>query len=540
MRRLRTAAFAIAVACSGCTDPTAVLGDLLPGTDSDGDSPEPFLLATSPPRGVDILVVVDNTAAMAPHQAALATSLGLMVEGLAAVNDVRISFTTTDHANPWCVGTSPEVGKLGVTSCQERLASFVGGEPAVDASQVGCLDVCDVPGFSITPTTTRDDPEPKIRPWIESIAAVPNVSTELRRAVTCSTPQGTDGCAFTQPLESMAAALERSRQTGALAQGFVRPDAALAIILVTDGVDCSYDPAAQEIFSAEGNQVFWSNPGGAAPTPAVCWNAGVSCSGGDDAAWGQCLAADKALSGAATTSSDAVLYPLSRYFGRLTDVAAAKAPYLTEPPIQVFVVGGVPSGYVPGTTPLSFPRTGDQNYLIEHGVGPACGGATEGPAPLVRLRELAESNGALIEGRVASLCDGNFAAALTGLGEAGQPNLAPLCYPECAGDVDGNSGGLQPQCEVTLEQGSASGRITVDVPACGGVPSAPQIPDGSEVCWYARNDRVGSTPDPSDDVAQACLDASANLEIQIVRAGGTLEPGGTSVFAWCAPDESCP
>lgn len=519
-------------ACSGCTDSKVSLGDLL-GTDSDGSSPEPFLLATSPPRGVDILVVVDNTSAMAAHQAALASSLGLLVEGLAAVNDVRISFTTTDHANPWCVGTSPEAGKLGVTSCQERLASFAGAE------QVGCLDVCDVAGFPINPTTTLEDPEPKIRPWIESIAAVPNVSTELRRAVACAAPQGIDGCTFPQPLESMAAALDRSRQSGALAQGFVRPDAALAVIFVTDGVDCSYDPAAQEIFSADGNQVFWSNPGGTEPTPAVCWNAGVSCSGGDANAWGQCLAADKSLSGAATTSSEAVLYPLSRYFGRLTDVAADKAAYLTEPPIQVFVVGGVPSGYAEGSA-LSFPRTGDQSYQIEHGVGPACGGATDGPVPLVRLRELAQSNGALIEGRVASLCDDNFAAAFAGLGEAGQPNLAPLCYPECAADLDGDSGGLQPQCEVTLEQGSAQGRITVDVPQCGGAPSAPQIPDGSEVCWYARNDRVGSTPDPSDDVAQACMDAGTNLEIQIVRAGGTQERGGTSVFAWCEPDESCP
>ena len=535
MRRLRLPFAIVALVLGGCTDPVASLGDLAPGTtESGGNGDEPFLLATSPPRGVDILVVLDNTAAMAAHQAALASALGTMVEGLAAINDVRISFTTTDHANPWCVGTSPEAGKLGVTSCQERLASFVGGE------QVGCLDVCDVPGFSITPTTTADDPEPKIRPWIESIAAVSNVSTDLRRAVTCAAPQGIDGCPFPQPLESIAAALDRSSQSGALAQGFVRPDAALAIVVVTDGVDCSYDPAAQEIFSADGNQVFWSNPDEAVPTAAVCWNAGVSCSGGDADSWGQCIATDKSLSGAATTSSEAVLFPLSRYFGRLTDVAAAKSPYLTDPPIAVYVVGGVPSGYVAGATPPSYPRTGDPSYLREHGVGPACGSAPDGPVPLVRLRELVESNGELVEGRVASLCDGDFATALSGLGGAGQPNLDPLCYPECAADLDGASGGLQPQCEVTLEQGSASGRIDVDVPACGGVPSAPQIPDGSEVCWYARNDRVGSTPDPSDDVAQACLDAGTNLEIQIVRAGGTLEPGGTSVFAWCEPDPGCP
>ncbi|MEM6989873.1 MAG: hypothetical protein AAF721_05235 [Myxococcota bacterium] len=129
---------------------------------------------------------------------------------------------------------------------------------------------------------------------------------------------------------------------------------------------------------------------------------------------------------------------------------------------------------------------------------------------------------------------------MAGLGDAGRPSLTPLCYPECAADLDLESGGLQPDCAVTQELGTAEGRVTRPIPACGGIPSAPEIPDGSDVCWYARIDRVGSTPDAADDVAPACLEAGNNLQIQIVRAGGTLEPGGTSISALCDPDPACP
>ena len=73
-----------------------------------------------------------------------------------------------------------------------------------------------------------------------------------------------------------------------------------------------------------------------------------------------------------------------------------------------------------------------------------------------------------------------------------------------------------------------------------GVPAAPVIPDDVSVCWYARIDRVGSTLDPSDDVAQACIEAATNLQLELVRRPGFPAPGGTTISAWCEPDPACP
>ncbi len=538
MRRLSVAAVALLVA-PACTDTVTNLGDIVPAdTDSGGvEPPVPFLLATSPPRGVDILVVIDNTPAMAQEQAALATALGDLVQGLAAVNDVRVSFTTTDNGNPTCVGTSPEAGALGVSSCQARGEQFVDAMGS-DDTQVGCLDACALPDFAVLPTNEGFGSQAKARPWIESIAGVPNVEVDIRSAVACAAPQGVRGCGFAQPLESMRLAVKRSMQVGEPAEGFVRPDAAFAVVVLSHAADCSHDPARQEIFSADGAQVFWSDP--AAPTPGVCWNAGVQCSGGTADAWGTCVAMDKAVDGSASAASDAAMFPVSRYIELLDEVAALKAPYLSQPFVSLYVIGGVPGGYEAGVTAPSYPRNADATTLAEFGIGPACGADATGAVPLVRMRELAENNPELVTGRVASICDLDFATALAGLGDAGRPTLAPLCYPECVADLDGNSGGLQPECTVTQDFGTDDGRVTHNVPACGGVPAAPEIPQGSDVCWYPRLDRVGSTADVQDDVDPQCIEAGANMQIQIVRAGGTLEPGGTATLAWCEPDPACP
>jgi len=533
--RYLRASFALAplVVCA-CTEPVASLGGLVETTGTSGGAEELAVLGTSPPRGVDVLVVVDNTVGMAQEQAALSLALGDLIAGLAAVNDVRVSFTTTDGGNPACVGTTPEGGALSILSCRERLAEFAAGDPVVDESAVGCLDVCGLESVALLPTADGLGAEPAVRPWIQSVAGVRNTEAELREAVACATPQGLRGCEFEQPLEAMRSALLRSLVVGEAAEGFVRPDAALAVVILTNEVDCSYDPARQEAFAAEGSQVFWTNPGEAAPTSAACWNAGVACAGGDTEQWAECTATDKRLDGQAS-AVDAVLFPLWHYADLFTQLAALKAPYLADSPMGLYVIAGVPSGYQAGTTPLSFPKNPDPEFAVEYGVGAACGVGAERAVPAVRLRELAENYGDLLEGRVSSICEPSYAAALDGLGAIGTPTLAPLCYPGCVADLDPDIGGLQPDCLVQQEYGSPAGRVTATVPACGGTPAAPEIPEGTDVCWYARTDSAATTEPDADDLDTACIAAERNLQVQIVRAGGTLELGGTSTLARCTP-----
>src|SRR5690606_11870197 len=92
-----------------------------------------------------------------------------------------------------------------------------------------------------TPTTTWGDETPRPRPWIEKIAGQTNLPDGLdpATALRCLLPQGIDGCAFESHLESMYLGLRRAFKDSEDELGFLRDDAILAIVFVTDAADCS-------------------------------------------------------------------------------------------------------------------------------------------------------------------------------------------------------------------------------------------------------------------------------------------------------------
>src|SRR5690606_7549637 len=137
--------------------------------------------------------------------------------------------------------------------------------------------------------------------------------------------------------------------------GFLRPDALLAVLIVTDEVDCSFNPAFQaELFEAD---TFWAE---AAPyaTSAVCWNAGVECTG--DSPYADCVAVDRGVDGQPTTDpSAAVLYGVDRYVSALEGVAAAKTDGRE---VLVSVIAGVPAGYNTGSVEQVFADSEDPEF----------------------------------------------------------------------------------------------------------------------------------------------------------------------------------
>lgn len=63
---------------------------------------------------------------------------------------------------------------------------------------------------------------------------------DLAQVFSCMAQLGINGCGFEQPLESMRLALDPNTAANS---GFIRPDAFLAIIIISDEDDCStYDP----------------------------------------------------------------------------------------------------------------------------------------------------------------------------------------------------------------------------------------------------------------------------------------------------------
>jgi hypothetical protein len=365
---------------------TADSGNTVDPDSSDG-GPEPTV------RAVDILFIIDNSGSMGEEQAKLATAIeGLVaiLDGAAPPVDYRIGVTTTDNGNPWCGTTSPEAGNLRATSCRQRPTEFVfNGATTTDVTEEACYDVCTLETLGTTD------------PWIDvqRTTGTTNLGDgAVLDNLRCMLPQGIDGCGFEQPLESLWKAIRRFTTDNEPSFGFHRAGALLAVIIVTDEADCSYNYDWDTVFLPDGNRVFWSDPMAPSPTSAVCWHAGVACDGD------QCFSIDLDVDGNEVTDADAdelaVLRPVSRYTELLTEVGA-----------YVFAINGVG----PDGNPIYQDALMDPQYQTDFGIGPGCQSPDGTAVPPVRVHEIVNTQSGA--GNEASICAADYGGAFSVFGE---------------------------------------------------------------------------------------------------------------------------
>jgi len=523
------------------------------GSDDDGTSgstgEETHQVDYTVNKDVDVLFVIDNAGTMGEEQETLAHSLAPFIEVLEQENvkaNYRIGITTTDNGNPWCSGTTPEAGELRASSCLSRLDefTFIGTEPAT-VKESACTDICSHDTIAISPTTTEEDDVPRPRPWLENIEGSTNLpaGVSTTEAFQCFAPQGINGCMFKSHLESMYRALERMEDSKEASHGFLRKDALLAVIIVTDGADCSYRPEHESIFWPEGDRVFWSNPYDDYPSLAVCWNAGVACTGGPGT-YDECHAQDKAEDGDATDPANAVLHPVSRYIDLLQGIEDDKKARNPEQEVLVSVVSGVPEGYADGQE-LVYEDADDPVFQHDYGIGPGCESVFSVALPPVRLREFAEAFEVDGERNLFSTCSTSYADALEQIAERIADQVKPACMPVCVADAEPGTAGLQPDCTMEETAPSADGPVQRSVPACAvdldeGTWDLPSASDN--VCFRALTEN--DTPTDLDDISEDCLDSGWNVEFVIERRPGFPPPGGTHVDATCkvsqTPEQDCP
>lgn len=497
-------------------------------------------------KDVDILFVIDNSGSMGEEQANLSANFGEFIDVLEDSRvqaNYRIGVTTTDNGNPRCQGTSPEGGKLQLTSCRARQGDFqFNGNPPVDAFGDACTSICSEAADAalaegVVPTRTDKDGVEKPRPWIESIEGVTNLpeGVTTTEAFQCFGPQGVSGCGFEQPLESMYKSLTLANNQGSAEFGFLRDNALLAIVFVTDEIDCSHNNEFNEIFSD--NTVFWSNPGGQFPTSAVCWNAGVECDGGGGEYSG-CEAANYDSSGNPGASElDAVMRPLSRYTDLVQGLENIKKEINPEQDVIVGVISGVPNGYDTFAAEIEYADAVDPVFQDNFGIGPGCQVGTQTAVPPVRLRGFAEHFDSDPDARnLYSVCSTDYTPALQAIADQIADQIRPACYQECAADTNPDTPELDPSCVV--EQ-TVDGE-TSDVPACvlsDGDWEQPN-PD-STVCYVPL---VNPDPGQADSISEECLDMGWNVEFLIERVGPT--PPGVTITANCelsdTPAVDCP
>jgi len=506
-------------------------------------------------KDVDILFVIDNSGSMGEEQGTLAGNFASFINVLEADSvkaNYRIGVTTSDNGNPWCTGTTPEGGKLRLTSCRSRQAEFVfDGAQAVDATQEACLDECKYESIVIEGTTTELDDTPTPRPWLESIEGATNLGAGVCaagetdcdpdnptavEAFQCFGPQGINGCGFEQQLESMYKSLKINEVEGEPAYGFIRQSAIMAIVHVTDEADCSYNGEHESIFLPEGDRTFWSLPMEGAPTSAVCWNAGVRCEDGD------CSSANLGVTGDDVSESDAVMRPVSRYVDLVQAYEDAKQLISPTQEVLVALIAGVGDD---GS--VTYQDSLDQTFQDNFGIGPGCDAASAGTGvPPVRLREFAEAFQVGDETNMFSICATDYSAALGAIAAAIADQVRPACMPACVADTDETTEALDPSCNLVQEAPQTDGSIIeTTIPQCNGDDDFPS--DDNNVCYIALVDGARDATDErefftedndADDLSDFCADLGWNLEFTLNRREGFPAPGGTSVKATCELSQS--
>lgn len=482
-------------------------------------------------KKVDVLLVIDNSGSMGEEQANLAANFGPFIEKLEAVGaDYRIGITTTDLGGKGCSGGSG--GELSLSSCLDRPQTFVfDGEDQFDvACAANCLH--DGDALAVRPTTIDASGEAVARPWIESYSGVSNLPPDIStlEAFQCLAPQGISGCGWESPLEAMARALDNMQNPDRPEYGFLRHDALLAVLFVTDEVDCSLTPGMESALFVD--KTFW-NEGSNVATSAACWNAGVACSG--ESPFDDCWDVNLDAHGQETDDpKQMVLRPVSRYVELLEAVAAAKLPGRE---VLVSAIVGVPSGYSSGEAEILYanvdetPFVEEPNFQTLFGIGAGCqteiDGVIQAAVPPVRLAVLAEAfmGSGLVEGarNLYSVCDADYTQAIVDIVAGIEVELPPACFSGCVLDVDGSTDELDYSCKVF----EASGGDQYELPECVSGQAGPELPSAANACWVAKT---------GAELAEACVEQNANLEFELLRRPGVPVPSDVRVSALCEMD----
>jgi len=378
---------------------------------------------------VDVLFVVDDSGSMPTKTARLANSFERFVDALPRspngfFPDLHVGVISTDMGTTGSASgfPAPGIGTVGQGGCA---ADGKGGR--LQLGQATGVDGTYLTDIALTDGTRQKNYE-------GGLAATLGLMTI-----------GGGGCGFEQPLHAVRAALENNPANA----GFLRRDAVLAVVFITDEDDCSVrDPG-----------VF-----GNGPNPSFrCTRFGVTCAVGGQTpdAMGEEGVKEECTAAPAGSLLEAV-EPFRDFLIGLKGGDASKV---------------VVSGIMGPTDPVSVElRTigGVRSVALTHSCTLAGSDGVSGTAddevadPAVRLQTFFD----LFPDRNSSstICDTNYDDALENtdlvLGHA----IGTACVSKPLLDVD-PAAGLQPDCVVEAVSGSG----TAIVPPCGA--------GTNEFCW---------------------------------------------------------
>jgi hypothetical protein len=392
--------------------------------------------AQSPFSKVDILFMVDDSTSMLPLQSKLAAGFAEFMTALedlpGGVPDLHLGVVSSSMG----AGRNPNIDHCPPHGDQGMLHNAPVGPTCA--------------GVQLT--------DPFIAAHVDSTRSlVTNYgAASLADAFGCIAPLGDSGCGFEHQLESVLRALGADGAPAPASNaGFLRPDAFLAVILVTNEDDCSAPPES-DLFDDS------SNAPSLGPLQSFrCNEFGHLCEIDGKLQPPPSTMATGELQGCRSAEDGRLL--------RVKDVVEALQRVKGDPARLFFAaITGPATPYVVGLGPSQVKGDPSMWPFIQHSCVSMDGTFAD---PSVRLAEAVTAFGG--HGLLASICDDTMGPVLNAISTRFSRPLAPACMPVVAGGHG---------CTVVDRVVDANGaRSATVVPACadtGGVaPCWELVPD---------------------------------------------------------------
>jgi hypothetical protein len=431
-------ALSVAVLLCACTNRPI---DKVPGAEF---IEERNYYALSLDTDVDILFVIDNSNSMGQEQQNLARNFPKFIDALRTTqlgpdgsgrpcNENDTSGCKIPNVNIGVVSTDLGAGNYGLPSCE--VAGGDGGKLLAKPRIAGCT--------------------PPSRPFIRYDKGETNIKSatedpiqRVKEAFSCIAEIGTGGCGFEHTLESARRALDPKL---ALNPGFIRPEALLAIVFITDEDDCS----AQKPQLFDSGQTNLTDPLGPL-TSFRCFEFGLQCEVNDRT----------------RTGPRAGCRPAYDWLYKVEDYISFFKGLKPEGRVIVSAISGP-------TDRVEVGRSGNDPTLM-----PSCQTANGHAVPALRLKAVVDAFGK--RGSFSTICTDDFGPALRGVAERiianihsclGHPPLTAGGSVACSpGAVIGTDGAGR---QVTCRQGCierADCVVYQSVPRVGGASQSSVVP----------------------------------------------------------------
>ncbi|CAN5888261.1 hypothetical protein BH11MYX2_BH11MYX2_06820 [soil metagenome] len=388
-------------------------------------------------RDLDILFLIDKSPTMKDEQAALTANFGRFMQILSGIDgglpNVHVGVISQD------------IGAGGMT---------VGGGCSGKGDDGKLLATARVPGCSPPSGTFISDIGQSSG---DGITRVKNYSGTLEDTFSCIASLGDVGCGFEQHLGS----LEKALFDQPLNTGFIRPNALLAIIIISDEDDCTADNTA----------IY--DPANSAAGPFAdfrCFEYGWECDQGTMTRG----------SGAYTNCHPRESSPYLRYPDALVDrIKGLKAD--PRDIIMSTIIG--PSALTDPQVLQTTVTTAVEMGTTIAKVSPSCVNGQQNAFPMPRIAFFAQQ---FENNTFYSLCNDDLGVGLAKIADTIRRRIGNPCFEADVAltDQDPQNPGTQLACSVSETVGTNE---TI-IPVCKMEDASTPAADTVEPCWYTTSD----------------------------------------------------